>query len=200
MIFAHLSFEAVAQPLLMTLQMRPSPSQKIAQIFILLFLGVVGTSAVTLEQLQKEPDLTPEKFAGYFSNFQFIYRVDVQEPARFLASRSGDCDDYAVLAAMVLKQKGYTPRLIAVRMPGLVHVVCYIEETQSYLDYNYRSSNQAMKCAPGIEMIASEVAKSYQARWSSASEFTFERGLKRLVATVLEDQGPVASTLAGVAR
>lgn len=166
-----------------------------------MLLGARASSAVTLEQLQREAELTPESFARHFANFEFVYRADVQEPGRFLASRSGDCDDYAVLAAKVLKQKGYTPRLVAVRMPGLVHVVCYIEETQSYLDYNYRSSSQAIACGPELGTIAAEVAKSYQSRWSSASEFTFEGGAKRLVATVLEKKGRArGSTLAGLAR
>ena len=166
-----------------------------------MFLGVRSGSAITVEQLQTEPGLTPEKFAAYFSDFEFVYRTDVQEPARFLRSRAGDCDDYSVLAAMVLKQKGYTPRLVAVRMPGLVHVVCYIEETRSYLDYNYRDSNRTIPCLGDLEAIAASVAKSYRSGWSSASEFTFERGAKRLVKTVREERAPVArGALAGLAR
>lgn len=148
------------------------------------FLGVPRVSALTLQDLKQDAELTPEKFASQFAGFQFVYRGKVQSPRTFLKTRSGDCDDYAILAAAVLREKGYTPRLIAVRMPEVVHVVCYIEETKSYLDYNFRGREQTIACEPEMAAIARSVAKSYGSRWTSASEFTFDDGLKRLVSTV----------------
>ena len=130
---------------------------------------------------------TPAKFAKFFSGFEFVFHSEVQSPEVFLATEAGDCDDYATLAAAVLKEKGYTPRLITVRMPKVIHVVCYIEETHSYLDYNVRNKFiRTVGCGNSISDIAAKVAASYHEEWSSASEFTYEDGLKRLVATVTE--------------
>ena len=150
----------------------------------------ISSFGITLEELRKTPDLTPARFAAHFSGFEFRFRKQVQAPEVFLARRSGDCDDFSTLAAMVLREKGYTPRLITVRMPGVVHVVCYIEETRAYLDYNHRSSAEGMvRSKPEMEAIAASVAKSYGLTWSSATEFTYEGGLKRLVRTVAPRRG-----------
>ena len=168
------------------MRFKPGPSRFRRLLSIVAFLvGTLPLLAVSLEELRSEPDLTPEKFANHFRNFRFDFRAEVQDPEAFLRSESGDCDDYAVLASFVLKEKGYTPHLIAIRMPKVVHVVCYIEETHSYLDYNDRKeSRKTIPCSAELHDIAGKVAKSFSAPWSTASEFTFERGLKRLVATV----------------
>jgi len=142
--------------------------------------------AATLDQIEKAPNLTPQQFANFFRNFEFKFHSEVQPPEIFLSSQSGDCDDYSILAAQVLRKYGYTPRLIAVRMPKIIHVVCYIEESHAYLDYNLRSSAQPLVLSSGdISDVARNVAKSYGAKWSSASEFTFQQGAKRLVQTVI---------------
>ena len=147
---------------------------------------VLSASAVTLDQIRSTPNLTPARFAAYFSDFNFKFRAKVQSPEVFLASRSGDCDDYGTLAAAVLRERGYTPRLVTVRMRKVVHVVCYIEESGAYLDYNLRrKKTRLVKCDPSLEAIATSVANSYRANWSSASEFTYSQGVKRLVNTVL---------------
>jgi hypothetical protein len=140
---------------------------------------------LSLDDIRGTPDLTPRKFAAYFRDFEFKFHTDVQSPEAFLATQSGDCDDFSTLAAAVLREKGYTPRLITVRMPGVTHVVCYIEETKSYLDYNNRGVERMVSSGSEIEAIAESVAKSYRLSWTSASEFTYEEGAKRLVQTVL---------------
>lgn len=147
---------------------------------------LVSSSAVTFEELRNAPNLTPQKFASYFSDFEFRFHAEIQPIDLFLETKSGDCDDYAILAATVLKEKGYTPRLVTVRMPGVVHVVCYIEETHSYLDYNARQYlSRTISSGPTVSEIAAKVAASYSLAWTSASEFTYGDGLKRLVATEL---------------
>jgi hypothetical protein len=157
------------------------------RIFVCSCLFVISTRALTLEQIETSLDLTPERFAGFFRSFAFRFHAEVQSSELFLASESGDCDDYAILAAKVLRRHGYSPRLIAVRLPKIVHVVCYIPETNSYLDYNLRALGSGLvECRPEIAEIARSVARSYGAKWSSASEFTFQDGAKRLVQTVLE--------------
>jgi hypothetical protein len=166
----------------------PLPQYLILGLFCFLFL-MTPLQALTLEQLKKDSDLTPEKFASHFSRFKYQFRAEVQEPEQFLTRRSGDCDDYAVLAAEVLGEKGYTARLIAVRLKREVHVVCYIEETGSYLDYNLRRSRVKVARTDGsYRDIANRVARSFKCSWSSVSEFTYENGTKRLVQTVLDDK------------
>jgi hypothetical protein len=170
------------------LKSSPMRSRLLLSISILFCLLLSRSSwAVSLQELRNTPNLTPQKFASFFSNFEFKFHDEVQSPDVFLATESGDCDDYAILAASILKERGYTPRLITVRMPKVIHVVCYIEETKSYLDYNNRSFMvRTVNSGPEIGEIAKKVSKSYHTHWSSASEFTYEAGAKRLVQTVME--------------
>src|SRR5687767_2893421 len=119
--------------------MRVPPSSNTRTTFLLALLILsIPAFGLSLEDIRNTPDLTPKKFAAYFRDFEFKFHSEVQSPDIFLATRSGDCDDFSTLAAAVLRDRGYTPRLITVRMPGVTHVVCYIEETKSYLDYNNR--------------------------------------------------------------
>ena len=161
------------------------PKTLIATVLVLFCSSVVlRLAAVTVNDLRNDPQLTPERIGSYFANFDFEFRSQVQRPEVFLAAKSGDCDDYATLAADVLKQKGYTPHLVTVRMKKVVHVVCYIEETKSYLDFNKR--HEAVCTVPSdgsLTDIAQQVARSYRTTWTSVSEFTYEDGIKRLVAT-----------------
>lgn len=162
---------------------RPSPIAKVVCTLIL-FVSL-PSFGLTVETLRRTP-LTPQEFAHHFRNFQFVFRKQVQKPEVFLASRAGDCDDFSTLAAAILREKGYTPRLISVRMPGITHVVCYIEESESYLDYNNRAGRKCLvPCSSSLAAIANSVASSYGSQWTSVSEFTFSSGTKRLVKTDL---------------
>jgi hypothetical protein len=167
-------------------QLPPSPTVKICALFFAALL-LCPIRALTVDEIDNTPNLTPERFAHYFSHFEFKFHGEIQPPERFLATESGDCDDYAILASEVLRKHGYSPRLIAVRMPKVVHVVCYIPEVNAYLDYNARSSRTGVvQSGSSVGEVARHVAKAYGVKWSSASEFTFEAGAKRLVQTVLE--------------
>ena len=169
--------------------LRPSPTSLYARLLpaVCLLAACLSNFGLTVEDFRRSPDLSPATFASHFRNFNFTFRKEVQRPEVFLASKSGDCDDFSTLAAAVLREKGYTPRLISVRMPGVTHVVCYIEETGGYLDYNFRnSSTPVIKSGASMAEIAESVARSYNLRWTSASEFTFGSGVKRLVCTVVE--------------
>jgi hypothetical protein len=176
----------------------PSPTTQTTFLASLAFLLAVSSSAfaLNLEEIRSTPELTPRKFAALFRDFEFKFHREVQSPEVFLATRSGDCDDFSTLAAALLRERGYTPRLITVRMPGVTHVVCYIEETKSYLDYNNRGFfDRMVNSGPGIDAIAESVARSYKMNWASASEFTYEDGMKRLVQTVM----PVKKTNKSIA-
>jgi hypothetical protein len=177
----------------------PSPIARVLAIICLVFSSF-SAAALSVEDLRKEKDLTPPRFASYFRGFSFSFRKDVQRADAFLSTKKGDCDDYSILAAAILREKGYTPRLISIRMPGVTHVVCYIEETQSYLDYNFRGYTVAIGSSDNVlEKIANNVARSYAASWSSASEFTYASGVKRLVQTVVEPKAE-AKSFAGIFR
>ncbi len=149
-------------------------------------LGFLSTAAagVTLEDLKADPNLTPESFMKYFSDFKFELNRDVRPPDMFLADRSGDCDDFSTLAAALLREKGYSTRLVVVFMPSDVHVVCYVSEAHSYLDYNRRKqASPLMKCDSGLTAIADSVAQSFRTDWRSVSEFTLEGGTRHFVMT-----------------
>lgn len=164
------------------------------QLLILLTLAASllcahDSNAATAKELRDGPRLTPEKFGALFSDFKFEFLEEVQEYDTFLARKSGDCDDYATLAAYVLRAHGYTPRLIAVRMKGETHVVCYIEETKSYLDYNLRKDGRRTVASNGSTTdVAKKVAKSFNRDWLACYEFTFSSGVKRLVRNIIPNR------------
>ena len=152
-----------------------------------LLLG--DASALTLDDLRTMPDLTPKRFAKLFRNFDYARHDEVQDPETFLFTRSGDCDDYATLAADILAERGYTTHLITVRTDFDAHVVCYVEETGSYLDYNHRSYFffRTVRCSNSLEKIAKKVARSLRQEWTSVAEFEFHYGLKLKVREVTAD-------------
>jgi len=175
----------------------PSPSPARRSLYAALAASVLACAtldAVTLDELLNDPKLTPKRFADYFGNFAYEYAVEVQTPAEFLGSQRGDCDDYAILADYVLKRKGFQTRLIHVRMVGRVaHAVCYVTESRAYVDYNNRHYFiNLQRCAPTIRAIATAVADSFEANWTSASEFTYEyeENKKHFGATVVKTDSP----------
>jgi hypothetical protein len=140
---------------------------------------------LTLTELRATPKLTPERLMSYFADFKFELGRQVRQPETFLAKHSGDCDDFATLAADLLREKGYSTRLVAVFMPHDVHVVCYVAETNSYLDYNRRKqASPLVKCDGDLAGVAASVAQSFRSPWRSASEFTFRNGVRHFVSTV----------------
>jgi hypothetical protein len=162
-------------------------------VVCLLAAAPLAASGVTLDQLRKDTKLTPQRFAAYFAGFTYQFRAEVQDPATFLATESGDCDDYATLAASVLAEKGFTTRLITVQMAGENHVVCFVEEFQCYLDYNNRACLLRTVASDGsLTDIARKVANSFDARWAAAAEFTYDRGSKQFLAVAHPDRFTLA--------
>lgn len=170
-----------------------------------LALGLAGwavpapASAVTIDELLASPRLNAKKYASYFGDFAYEFNHAIQPPGSFLARRRGDCDDYAVLADYVLKKRGYTTRLIHVRFASRVaHAVCYVEESNAYLDYNNRSFFFTLtKCGPDIREIAAKVADSMEVNWTTASEFTYsyETQRKTMISTVSQTGGAEPASL-----
>ncbi|OHE78234.1 MAG: hypothetical protein A3G75_06925 [Verrucomicrobia bacterium RIFCSPLOWO2_12_FULL_64_8] len=163
-------------------------------------LAVVPLPAITLADLDGDPKLSPKRYAGYFEHFGYEYSPVVQPADVFLAREKGDCDDYAALADRVLAPKGYGTRLIQVRVAGLTvdHVVCYVNEAKAYLDYNNRAVFLTLTHAGAtIREIATKVAKSFDANWTSASEFTYKENRKQWLATVVKTDPPERDPVAG---
>lgn len=155
-------------------------------------LALVRLDALTLADLLSDADLTPRRFANHFEDFRYEYGAPILPAEIFLARRAGDCDDYAVLADKVLSRHGYGTRMIHVRMVGRVaHAVCYVTESKAYLDFNNRVYMMPLeRSEASIREIATKVAKSFRANWTSASEFTYtyEEDRKHFGATVLRTE------------
>lgn len=170
---------------------------------VTLWLGIAVTGiaaplqldAVTLDQMLTNPKLNAKKFANYFGDFAFEFSADVQSPAAFLSRERGDCDDYAVLADFVLKQHGLATRLVHVRLAGRVaHAVCYVAENRAYLDYNNRKYFLTLaRSSEDLRDIATRVAGSLSANWTTASEFTYSYVTHRkiMTATIAQTGGVV---------
>ena len=131
----------------------PLPLATTGRVLLLLVLGFClaagSASALTMDELLKDSELPPERFMHHFADFKFRLGETVPPPETFLASKAGDCDDFATLAADVLRRKGYTTRLIVVHMEKDVHVVCYVKEIKGYLDYNYRKEADPIVASDG---------------------------------------------------
>ncbi|EEF62739.1 hypothetical protein [Pedosphaera parvula] len=139
--------------------------------------------AVTFQELQADKNLTPESLMRRLAHFKFRLTADLQPRDQFLASETGDCDDFATLAADVLKAKGFTTQLIAVHMEKQFHVVCYVKEVNAYLDYNNRKKPSPLVSTDGsLDDIADKVAHSFRTPWSTVAEFIYNAGVRRVIA------------------
>lgn len=166
--------------------------QKFARILVAVLLSALALSpsahALTMRQLKSIPHLTPEKLEQQFADFEFKFHAEVQDHDVFLRTKSGDCDDFATVAAEILTANGFTPRMIAIRMKGETHVVCYCEEAHGYLDYNTRKdAHPIVPCSADITSIAHKVALSFGRDWVATYEFTYNENekVKRLVNNII---------------
>jgi hypothetical protein len=161
--------------------------RSIALLIMALAMPLVGR-AFTMKELRAMPNLTPEKFEKIFADFAYKFHPEVQPHDQFLRTKSGDCDDFATVAAEILECHGYTPRMIAIRMKGETHVVCYIAEENGYLDYNTRKdASPIVPCSPEISAIATKVAAGFRRDWVATYEFTYDphEDVKRLVNNII---------------
>ena len=142
-------------------------------------IAVAGLDGLTMSELLGDSKMTPKRFANLFEDFKFNDHPyeEVEPPGKFLATESGDCIDYAVLADYVLKRKGYGTRLIRIEMVGknFGHAVCYVTQSRAYLDYNNRVDFSNLEhSGPRIREIATRIADSFDANWTFAQEFTYD--------------------------
>lgn len=149
----------------------------------------------SLSELEGDPKMTPKRFANHFEDFDYEFFSYVQPPEQFLRNRAGDCDDYALLADRILSKRNFTTRIVRVVLTGrrVNHVVCYVEESKAYLDYNNRKYFLNLdRSGPTLREIADKVAASFEASWSSASAFTYDytTDKKTIVYTVVKTDPP----------
>ncbi len=152
-------------------------------------------TGASLPALENDPKMTPKRFANHFEDFEYEFFPYVQRPEAFLRNRTGDCDDYALLADRILRQRNFTTRIIRVVLTGrrINHVVCYVEESKAYLDYNSRKYFLNLdRSGPTLREIAEKVAASFEASWSSVSEFTYDytTDKKTILYTVVKTDAP----------
>jgi hypothetical protein len=168
--------------------------RQVVASFLLAALLAARLDAVTLPELLNDRHLTPKKFAAHFEDFEYEFSPLVLPAEVFLRQRRGDCDDYAVLADHVLRRHGEETRLIHVRMVGRVaHAVCYVRGARAYLDYNNRKYFFNLeRSGPTLREIATKVAESLRANWTSASEFTYtyDEDRKHFGPTVVKTDPP----------
>jgi hypothetical protein len=171
---------------------------------VLRFCAVAFATAVAaarmdgllVSDLVGDPKMSPKRFASYFEDFQYeTHPFDVQDPDEFLARKSGDCIDYAVLADYVLRRNNFKTRLVRVEMIGknMGHAVCYVTQDRAYLDYNNRNYLFVLqKSGMRLREIADKVADSFDANWTFAQEFTFsyKTFAKHAVMTVVKTDPP----------
>jgi hypothetical protein len=157
-------------------------------------LSPLRVDALTLIDLINDAKLTPKRFAAHFENFEYEFHVEVQPADVFLSSQRGDCDDYAILADYVLKRKNYNTRLVRISLVGRVaHDVCYVIQSKAYLDYNNRKYASTLEgSGRRLRQIANEVADSFEANWTSASEYTYDYNTekKSIGVTVVKTDPP----------
>jgi hypothetical protein len=161
-----------------------------------LMLGELSpTSRFTLRELEREPDLTPKQFANLFAEFGFASSPIIRPPEEFLDGRQGDCDDYAVLAGLVLTGHGYATRCIQILFAGdnVGHAVCYVSEDKAYLDFNNRKYFINLeRSGQTIRQIAKKMAASFELEWTTAAEFTYDYDTlrKKLTFVVVKTDSP----------
>lgn len=164
-------------------------------------LVLADARALTVFELLTEPELTPKKFASKFERFEYEFDPLVQPADVFLRREIGDCDDYAILANHILKQRGFQTRILHIRLVGRVaHAVCYVDEAKAFLDFNNRRYfRNVERSGRRLREIADEVASSFKGSWTSVSEFTYDykEGKKHFARTVVKTEPPERDADAG---
>jgi hypothetical protein len=158
-------------------------------------LAPVRLDALAMADFINDPKLTPKRFAAQFEDFEYEFHPEVQRPDVFLGERRGDCDDYAILADYVLRRKNFGTRLVRVSLVGrIAHDVCYVVQSKAYLDYNNRKYASTLEgSGRRLRQIANEVADSFHANWTSASEYSYDYGTeKKLIGQTVVKTDPPA--------
>ncbi len=105
---------------------------------------------------------TPEQIARWFSS-EFKYQMTLpdspQSPGETIARRTGDCDDFAVLAAEILARSGIPSDVIIIKYEGLgmMHAICIFKDKDG--TYSFISNMEYHRTH--MHDVAGAVAKYY---------------------------------------
>lgn len=105
---------------------------------------------------------SPEDLARWLSR-EFSYTMTlpdgVHSPDATIASRSGDCDDFAILASDILTRMGVENRVLVIRFTGLsmAHAICIWREPNGL--YSFISNREI--CRTGKDSVEEAVRKFY---------------------------------------
>ncbi len=75
----------------------------------------------------------------------------------------------------------------------VAHDVCYVVQNKAYLDYNNRKYASTLEgSGQRLRQIASVVANSFEANWTSASEYTYDYNTEKklIVVSVVKTDPP----------
>ena len=171
-----------------------SSARRLCAVALAVALAVPRLDAVTLVDLVNDPKLTAKRFAAQFERFEYEFHPEVQRPDVFLSNERGDCDDYAILADYVLKKRSIGTKLVRIALVGRVaHDVCYVIPNKAYLDYNNRKYSSNLEgSGRRLRQIAKEVADSFEANWTSASEYSYDYDTEKKIigVTVVKTDPP----------
>jgi hypothetical protein len=94
----------------------------------------------------------------------------------FLELSAGIASGYAILADFELRRHHVGTRLVRVSLVGrIAHDVCYVIPNKGYLDFNNRRYASNLEgCRQRLRAIATQVADSFEASWTSVSEYTYD--------------------------
>jgi len=110
---------------------------------------------------------TPGELASWLSS-EFSYRMEIlddwQKPGETVSSRTGDCEDFAMLAASFLSRQGIKNDLIIVRFRDLPmsHAICMWQEDDGTYSF---ISNRKMYCTRKGSI--REAVERYYPDWES---------------------------------
>jgi len=91
---------------------------------------------------------TPEQIAEWFSS-EFQYRIKIpdrpQSPSETLQLKSGDCDDLATLASLVLSDSGISSNVVIIKFQGLNirHAICIWKDKDG--TYSFLSNKELQR-------------------------------------------------------
>jgi hypothetical protein len=138
-------------------------------LFIVAMLVCVLAPPCVAQELSSapRPTQTPEQIAKWFSS-EFKYQAKnpdmPQTPEETLKLRTGDCDDFAFLAAAILAENGVKSKVIIIKYRGsdMMHAICIYRDDNGTYDF---ISNQELKHT-GEHDLTRAVAKFYPAQKS----------------------------------
>jgi hypothetical protein len=132
--------------------------------FTLAMLSMAAGPARAFKGVEEAPApvRSPEELARWLSrefNYSMTLGGGVHSPDETIRSRSGDCDDFAILASDMLTRIGVENRVLVIRFSGLsaAHAICIWKERGG--TYSFISNSEL--CRTGMDTVEAAVRKFY---------------------------------------